>query len=224
MIRKRLALALAAPLLATAAAVAQREAPSRREPAGPVAFTKVRGQPETGPSSFLFLADGYEYEITDNGRGSRARAGSPASFFDLRLARGEFLDTFLYHTEHRGDLLLACQVGDGESAAGFAARLDGRTLRVQWKRSIPAFNVGQPLMEGDYAYLTALGFVAKINLRTGAYVWRHDNLYRRGDTFNSFELPRVEGDAVTFTERPVRNTPAKKVIVQKLSGKIIRQT
>lgn len=219
MIRNGFALVLAV-LLPAAGAVAQRTAPPRQESVSPVAFAEVKGQPDTGPSSFAFLAGGYEYRIASDGRGRRSGPSSRTRTFNLRLG-GDFLDRVIYHAEHRGDLLLVCEANSGGDSAGFIARLDGRNLRLRWKRLMPAFNVGRPLMEGDYAYLTTHGFVAKINLNTGTYVWRHDNLYR-DDSFNSFELPRVEGDVVTFTELPALRSRAKTMTVRKQSGKIIK--
>lgn len=166
------------------------------------AFTEVKGLPdEIEPSYFEFSASSYNYRILRNGRGGRTGGGSPARSFNLRLERDNYLDRAIYHAEYQGDVLLVCEVTDGVYGGGIVVRLDGRTLRTKWKRWLPAFNVGQGLVEGNYAYVTAIGFIGKINLNSGNYVWQHDNLYGQDDSaFNSFELPEIRGDIVLFRE------------------------
>ncbi|MEJ7575955.1 MAG: hypothetical protein WKF74_03000 [Pyrinomonadaceae bacterium] len=184
-------------------------------------FTEVKGQPEYLPSSFEFSTSDYKYRISSRGRGRRTGSGITPRSFNLRLDKGDSLERAIYHAEYQGDVLLLCEVSDGDGGAGFITRLDGRTLRMKWKRWIPAFNIGQGLVEDNFAYVTAHGFVGKVNLKSGAFVWKHDNLFRDGDTFNVFELPRIEGEAALFKENTIYNPPAKTIKVHKRSGKII---
>ena len=172
------------------------------------------------PSSFEFSTTDHKYKIAANGRGRRSGTGVGLQSFNLRLHEGDTLQRNIYYAPHEGDVVLICEVSDGESGAGFITRLDGRSLRMKWKRAIPAFNVGEGLIEGDHAYLTAIGFVAKLNLHSGNFAWKHVDLYRDGD-FNSFEAPRVEGDTVLFKEVVTYDEPAKTLKVQKRSGKIV---
>ena len=83
------------------------------------------------------------------GRGRRTDRFSRAVSFDLRIARGFRLDRAIYYAEYQGDLLLISEITDEESGAGFITRLDARTLRMKWKREIPAFNIGQGLIEDE---------------------------------------------------------------------------
>jgi hypothetical protein len=184
-------------------------------------FTEVKGQPEYLPSSFEFSPSGYKYRISSSGRGRRTGSGIIPRSFNLRLDKGDSLERSIYHAGYQGDILLLCEVSDGDGGAGFITRLDGQTLRMKWKRWIPAFNTGQGLIENYFAYVTAHGFVGKVNLKSGAFVWKHDNLFRDGDTFNVFEPPRIEGEAVLFKENTIYNPPAKTIKVHKQSGKII---
>ena len=105
----------------------------------------------------------------------------------------------LYFAEYQSDLILVCELTDGDHGSGFIARLDGSTLRMKWKQVFAAFNVGQGLLDGDYAYITGIGFIAKVNLQSGAFMWRHQNLYRPSSgEFNSFDLPEVSENVVIF--------------------------
>jgi hypothetical protein len=114
-------------------------------------------------------------------------------------------------------------VNDGGSGAGFAVRLEQPSMRARWKAEFPAFNVGQPLRDGAHLYLTGIGFVAKLDLRTGLYVWRHRRLYGRAGagTFNSFEPPEISGDAVLFREKATGGVAPKTLRVDRKSGKIL---
>jgi hypothetical protein len=197
---------------------------------GQQSFTKVAGT-TFEQSDFEFSSSSYKYVLASDGRGRREGGNGPVRRFDLRLHKNDYLTRDLYYAEYEGDLLLVCEYSDSEYGAGFIARLDGATLAMKWKRGTPAFNVGPALMEDKFAYVTAIGFVAKVNLETGAFAWKHDNLYRtipkkKGQPyadadFNSFELPEVKGDIVYFKEVETSRLPPKTHSVQKRTGKIV---
>jgi len=207
-------------LMLASSSLGQQRTDSPSEPQSLRTFTEVKGRPEHLPSSFEFSTSGYKFRILSTGRGRRTGGGVTPRSFNLRLDNRDSLDRNIYYAEHGDDLLLICEVSDGESGAGFITRLDSRTLRMKWKQKIPAFNLGQGLIESDHAYLTAIGFIARINLQSGAYAWKHNDLYRDGD-FNSFKLPALEGDIILFKEEVIYDEPAKTIKVQKQSGKII---
>lgn len=182
-------------------------------------FAEAKRTSESVPPAFEFELSGFNYKIAGNGAGQRIK-GDSTRRFNLRLDGGDYIER-VYFAEYRGNLLLLCGVTDGESSAGFIARLEQPSMRALWKRHIPAFNVGAGLLDEGHAYLTAIGFVARLDLRKGEYVWKHDQLYVDEDgSFNSFEPPSVEGDAVLFKERPVHKTRPKTVRVHKKTGKI----
>ena len=193
------------------------------------AFTEFTGK-GIEAKDYEFTVSGYKYEILSRGQGKREDEKGAVRGFNLRLS-GYYLDGQIYYAEYRNDVLLICETSDSESGSGFITRLDGKTLAMKWKRIIRGFNVGQGLLEGNYAYVTAIGFVGKVNLDTGAYAWKHDSLYAdtkktgrySDDDFNSFELPKVEGDAVLFTERDTYRNPPQTLKVNKRTGKIFQR-
>lgn len=190
-------------------------------------FSEATSLPDLiAPVAFEFSQGGYQYQISVTGKGSRKSDREQLQAFNLQLDKHDRLTRTLYYREYGGDLLLIGEVGDEESGAGFIVRLDRSTLRMKWKRAIPGFNIGQGLSDEDYAYVTCIGFIAKVNLKTGAYMWRHDNLYQRGSgAFNSFELPEVNGNVVIFRES-TDYLPKKKatIRVQRDTGKIMSIT
>ena len=188
----------------------------------PQAFSAAKSFPEPpDAASFEFSSGGFQYKIAGNGKGRRS--GNNKRSFSLRVAPNDYLTHELYYAEYEGDLLLIAEVSNGDYGMGFIARLDGATLRMKWKRVIPGFNVGQGLLDGAFAYVTGIGFVGKVNLRSGAYAWRHTDLYGQANSaFNIFALPEVEGNAVIFREAKHYLRKKTAVIrVQRHTGKIL---
>lgn len=204
-------------LLLFAASASPQE---KSAPESPKTFREARKVSEDFPPSFEFELNGFTYQLAGNGAGRRIRGGS-TRLFNLRLDGGDYLER-VYYALHRENVLLLCGVSDGESGAGFVTRLEQPSMRARWKSHIPAFNVGPGLIEEEHVYVTGIGFVARLDLRKGEFVWQHDDLYREsGGSFNSFETPQVEGDAVLFKERPVGDSPAKTLRVHRRTGKIL---
>jgi hypothetical protein len=162
-------------------------------------FVEVKSK-TVHPASFDFSFSGYQYVIDDSGRGKRTGGNYQARTLNLRLDKGEMLERHIYYAEYQKDVLLMGESYLEDGAGGFIIRLDGRTLKMKWKRQIPAFNVGQGLLDKNNVYLTAFGFVGKVNLDSGVYAWKHDNLYGKDSAFNSFELPEIKGNTVLFKE------------------------
>lgn len=175
------------------------------------------------PQAFEFEMNGFSYHIVSNGNGRRTK-GDRTRRFNLRLDGNVGLAR-IYFSEYGGDLLLVCEVGDGESGSGFVTLLGQPSMRARWKQSYPAFNVGEPLREGRSLYVTGVGFVGRLDLGTGEFDWTHDDLNATRDgasnSFNSFEPPELSGDTVLFRERPVYN-PRQTLVIDKKSGKLIR--
>jgi hypothetical protein len=139
---------------------------------------------------------------------------------NLRLPKEEFVEG-IYFAEYQNDVLLTCEISAGGYGYGFITRLNGKTLKMEWKRLLPGFNVGQALIEGDHSYVTAFGFVGKVSLKSGAFLWSHRDLFRDGDTFNAFELPQVDKEMVLFKEETIYNPPPKTLVIDKKAGKIL---
>lgn len=173
------------------------------------------------PDAFEFELDGYSYRVANNGNGRRVK-GDAVRPFNLRLTGQDVIERVQF-AEYRGNLLLVCEVSDGETGGGLVLRLEQPSMRARWRAEVPAFNVGPPLRDGGHIYLTGIGFVAKLELETGRFAWRRGNLYQKGGpgTFNAFELPELSGDAVLFREA-VTHDPAKTVTALNHPPKTLR--
>ena len=221
----RLALAAAAALLAPRVGSAQ-EARPRPTPKPSKLFREARAVNENAtpePEAFEFEMDGFAYHVKANGNGRRTK-GRRVRGFNLRLDGGEAVANLLY-TEFEGDLLLLLHTNIGDVGLGFVTRLEQPSMRGLWRQRIPARDVGRPLRDGHDLYVTGEGFVGKLDLRTGAYAWQHDDLeVGRGagsKPVRTFDEPELDGDAVLFRERPVYN-PRRTLVLDRKSGKVIR--
>ena len=184
-------------------------------------FKKADKVDSADNESFQFDLAGYHYRIAADGKGIRTSPHSPDLAFDLNLLSKlyERIESLLYFTRYKGDLLLICETELDDSGSGIVRRLDGESLKIKWEQRIKAFNIGPGLINGDYAYLTGIGFVGKVNLRTGKYEWKHESLYRKGDgSYNSFALPTRAKSKIIFQE----SHGSSIIEVDDQSGKILR--
>ncbi|MET0625163.1 MAG: hypothetical protein ABW250_19650 [Pyrinomonadaceae bacterium] len=221
------ALALAfAPRAAAGAAVAddaRTRAPEFRR------ASKLSADAPPDAVAFEFEVGGFKYHVVANGNGRRTK-GERVRLFNLRLDGRDYVEGLRF-AAYEGDLLLVCELYDGETRTGLVTLLEQPSMRALWRRPVPTAEVGEPLRDGHSLYLTAFGFVARLDLRTGEYVWQHDEL--DGTTggprarpeaarpFNSFETPELVRDAVLFRERPVYNSP-RTLVVNRKTGEILR--
>lgn len=179
-----------------------------------------------GPAKWSFKIGDDSYEILANGRGTRTTAAKRSTAFTIPLAKDELLTRNIFWAKYETDIVFLYEVSDGPSGAGGAIRLNGVTLKPRWKKAanIGGFNVSKGLIENQEAYLAAHGFVGRLDLDTGVYLWKHDGLYRRftkKGAFNTFELPEIEGEMVIFTETANVDRP-NILVIDKSTGKIIR--
>jgi len=210
---------IAMALLCAATGLAQQETPPSK-PAEPRLFElPVAVAQARRVIAFEFPVAGSKYHIARNGLGNRTDGDSPARAFNLHLSKGDYIRA-LYYAEYQGDAVLLIEVSNGAYGAGFIVRIGGAIPDIKWKQAIPAINVGKGLMEEDFAYVTAMRFVAKVNLRSGSYAWRHGDL-EHGVAFNAFDAPELSGNTVLFPARGRTGGRGMTVTVDKQTGRIL---
>ena len=155
-----------------------------------------------GADSFAFADGADHYRIQSDGHGVRFRNAGTRQTFYLPVPRDFYIEA-VHFTRALGDPLLIYQVTDEESGGGIAARLDSTTLALRWQVRMPGFNVGAGLVDGPYVFVNCIGFVGKLDLRTGEYAWRQPDLWT-SDRFNGSAVPEVNGDWIAFLNREGR--------------------
>src|SRR5207248_4747622 len=128
---------------------------------------------EPGPFTYTFSTSKGKFIVRSNGIGKRLTQ-HPAAF-RLKVDWGGYINN-LYYLEDDSALYIIYEMTDEESGWGRIIKLDGKTLRPIWSHFIPVFNICGCLGEDHYAYITGLGLIAKIDLASGRYIWRHEGL------------------------------------------------
>jgi hypothetical protein len=180
------------------------------------------GTGELGPfAKWDFSTSRGEYELSDAGVLTRVGGASR----NLVPEKNGSVSGSVRALELDADLLVLFELSDSEGGWGKLVRLSGTTLKVKWSADINSFNVGG-VVEGQSAYVTGMGFVGKVNLATGKYLWKHDGFYRKyrkSGAFNIIETPEIKGSTVVFTEKQEGKSP-NVMSVNKMTGKIIKVT
>ncbi len=152
------------------------------------------------PQKFEFSIGHATYLILSNGDGVRTDSKGISENFTLPLD-ARFNVERLDYLDRDGDLIIIYGVTDNDAAGGSVIRIDRIKLKKKWLADVPGFNIGEAVVKHHYLYLSAIGFVGKLDLDSGKYVWRHDGLYKKKPgIFNSFERPIIQGEMVEFRE------------------------
>jgi len=187
----------------------------------------------SAPEKFNFSLGGDRYEIRNVGKGIRTRSGEIPQKFGVKVDKG-VIEPPMFFFQYKNDLVLVYGLTDHDYSWGKLARLHERSLQSKWSAHIPGFNIGQGLVEDHFLYLTAINFVAKLDLDSGKYVWQHgglkepdahkgDAIYESGGNFNSFDQPWLDGRAVVFPVNPQVGPKRSDVVlrIDKTTGKLL---
>jgi hypothetical protein len=185
-------------------------------------FTNVKSS-NSAPSRdsiFQFLASGNKYKIKANGSGLRESGSSKPTKFNLKIASSDFIESLSF-LDFEDNILMIASITDNEGSGGSVYSLRKTNSQVKWVTNIPGFNIGDVTIEDNYAYITAIGFISKLDLRSGKYIWKHTNLYQKNRAFGSFDRPELQGKTVIFRGVSTDGVAPKNIVVDKISGKII---
>ena len=165
LLKRAVAFALASALVACVASARGGQTDARGE------FRSAVGTPAEAPAAFEFESGGFSYRVAANGNGRRVK-GDKTRRYNLHLDGGESIRR-LYFTEYGDDLLLLYDVDGGEAGPSvYIARLEQPSMRALWRQSAPTDGV-EVLRQGGTLYLGGAGFVARLELNSGAYAWQH---------------------------------------------------
>lgn len=122
--------------------------------------------------------------------------------FDLKT---EFLVDKIYMSPCGADhFFVVWQETDHVGARSNTAMFKTGEPKPIWKKRFGAINPGIPARDGDYAYLTCVGFIGKIMLADGRFAWKRDSLYTViNQRYQRFEAPQVYDDKVLFIDYPI---------------------
>ena len=149
------------------------------------------------PDSFVVELRPWTYVLGPSGAGERRDSSGRITRFTIPIDSGGFFVNRLSVATIGSDPLFVYEETDNEGGAGFATRLDARALTVKWTLRLPGFNVGVARLDGGSLFVTCFGFVGRIDLSSGRYLWRLGNLYVT-DSLNYFGAPALHGDTLVL--------------------------
>jgi hypothetical protein len=181
--------------------------------------TNTNSSPSQNPI-FQFSSSGIKYRIKANGSGTRGTGNSQATKFNLKIASSDFIETLSY-LDFQDNMLILASITDNEGSYGAVYSLSKNNSQVKWVANIPGFNIGDVTLEDRYAYITAIGFVSKLDLKSGKYIWKHTGMYQKNRAFGMFDRPKLQGRKVIFSGISPDGDAPKNIVVDKISGKLI---
>jgi hypothetical protein len=119
------------------------------------------------------------------------------------------------------------KVVEGDVLQGRVARLQGTSLKTKWVAITALSDPGHQIVAGNSMFVTGIGMIGELDLDTGVYLWRHENIPERNPgKFVIFTLPRVEGNFVFFEEDPafLRTRVGEIIQVKRRTGEIVTMT
>jgi hypothetical protein len=145
-----------------------------------------------GNSELVYKADGiYEVKVDSRVVGS------------LDLAEKDFPEVDSVHLHaFRDTLLVTYQIGKENLGASRVLALNKADLKQKWKLNVQGFNLGHPLLEGKYLYVGSIGFVGKVDVEKGKYVWDKRDLFKKYK-FDGPETISIHDGVVEFAGKDV---------------------
>lgn len=115
----------------------------------------------------------------------------------IRLLTDVIIEEAFLHL--KGDTLLIFYTEtDHEGATSRFEKINLTSRQRILKAEIQGFNLGLPYIIDNYAYVTTIGVVGKLNLNNGQYIYQYFDLYDdKKYSFNSFDTI-VFKDSLTF--------------------------
>jgi hypothetical protein len=166
--------------------------------------------------TLIARVDKTDFQITPEGKVSWGH--DPADTFHLAT---EILveKAFLYV---KNDTLFAFYTEtDNDVATSRLEKIDLGSRRRIWKSEIPGFNLGIPYIRENFAYVTTIGGIGKLDLYNGRYVYQNTDLYdREKDAFNNFDTILFQEDLTIFVSRKHINNRIDSIIVKESTGEI----
>ena len=110
---------------------------------------------------------------------------------------------------------------DHEGATSWIQKINRKSNKSGYTKQIQGFNLGQPIIKDGKAYVTAIGFIGKIDMLSGNYDWKHYDLYDRTKySFNSFDSISFSKGSVEFTSENYHSKKTDRIVVDDMTGKI----
>ena len=167
------------------------------------------------PDTMLLTMNDKKYIVTPKGKVFKKDG---TLFFDIRCEY-QIEDIYFYSLD--GEIIVIYVDTDMDGAGSSAKRINPDKNTIIWETRIYGFNMGRPVIIDKKAYLSTIAFVGKLNLVTGKYDWKFEDLYKNGK-YNSFGEPKFfEDDVVLFTSERLSGQ-VDSILIQDRTGQLLK--
>ena len=164
------------------------------------------------PEGFSFIVGDQQCSVTKAGRGECLRSG--VAHWRLRIPVDDGRIERLAIGSIDDSIVLAYQLTDEEGVWGKLVRLRGQ--RVKWQRNIGGLNLALPVARNGDAFVAALTYVARVDLRDGSFKWRLERAY--GGGYESSELV-LSDDQLIVTSQDITTRKVKHECLAVITGR-----
>ena len=120
-------------------------------------------------------------------------------------------------------LSVVTELNDGKKNWSEVQKYNLNDKRVEWNTRFGSFNLGVPIVVDSMMYLSTNGTLAKLNLETGAFVWKIDTL-SNGSKYNGFEEPKfINSENILFASKIPFVDLVDTIIINEVNGSIVRK-
>jgi len=135
----------------------------------------------------------------------------------------DYDDVYLYEDDENYYFFFTESAWGVDGSTSWLQKISKDPLNSIYATNIWGFNLGKPIIHGNFAYVSAIGFVGKIDITNGKYAWKHDSLYNREKAaFTSFQKVIVREETVEFWSENIIKEELSTIIVDNESGEIIK--
>ncbi|MBE6340281.1 MAG: hypothetical protein J6Y72_04620 [Bacteroidales bacterium] len=168
------------------------------------------------PDSLIIYIDGDRYRVLSNGEVYSQDRKHVYTFGN------EFPIEQLYFIQRGRDLFIFYTDVVENGASSFVKRISLDSGKILWTTEVDGFSFTKPLIRGQFAYIGTIGFIGKLKLKSGSFDWRYSGLGKDG-RFNHFrEIDFVSTREVRFVAPHPFSNESDTVVVNDITGEIIR--
>jgi hypothetical protein len=144
--------------------------------------------------------------------------GKRANSIQLKMKTIYTVEKAYIHT-FKETLVIFYTESDGEDATSRVEKINLNTGKRIWKSEILGFNLGIPYIINNFAYVTTIGHIGKLNMTNGNYVYRFDGLYDyRKQSFNGFDTITFKKNLTFFISKNWYSKRIDSIIVNEKTG------
>jgi outer membrane protein assembly factor BamB len=137
--------------------------------------------------------------------------------------KGDIQKIFPFLIEDDIVIIYSFSTSNNDSGSS-AKRISLKNNTEIWEKSIYGFNPEPPVLVNGFIYLSTIGFIGKLNIKTGEFIWEFDDFFKNGN-FISFNEPLFYKDSsVLFTEKSPVNATACSILIDNKNSRILKIT